>query len=113
MIRVKTTSTGRFRRYAQDAFISGARNCLSEFHVSHTIPIFRGIKWTNVLHAMGDNEISAGYGWEFDSVLAKKFNENFLAIAKFAHFESEDDVFPGAAGLPTTTRFSVELNHMF
>jgi hypothetical protein len=95
------------------ARISGAHNGLTDLYVSHTIPIFYGIKWTNTLRAMGDNEISAGYGWEYDSVLAKKFNDNFLALAKVAHFESEGDVYSGAAGLPTTTRFSVELNYTF
>ena len=38
------------------ARISGAHNGLTDVYVSHTIPIFFGIKWTNVLHAMGDNE---------------------------------------------------------
>jgi hypothetical protein len=100
-----------------DAFIggriSGAHNGLANVYLSHTVPIFWGIKWTNVLHAMGDNEISAGYGWEYDSVLTEKFNDNFLTIAKFAHFESEGDVYSGATGLPTTTRFSIELNYTF
>jgi hypothetical protein len=95
------------------ARISGAHNGLTDVYLAHTIPIFYGIKWTNVLRAMGDNEISSGYGWEYDSVLAKKFNDNFLALAKVAHFESEGDVYTGKAGLPTTTRFSIELNYTF
>jgi hypothetical protein len=105
-----------FNGYA-DAFIGGRitgnHNGLADLYVSHTIPLCWGIKWTNVLHAMGDNEISAGYGWEYDSVLAKKFNDNFLAIAKFAHFETEGDIYSGKSGLPTTTRFSVEMNYTF
>jgi hypothetical protein len=100
-----------------DAFIGGRingnHNGLANPYISHTIPIFWGVKWTNTLHAMGDNEISTGYGWEIDSVLAKKFNDNFLAIAKLAHFESEGDAFSGASGLPTTTRFSLEMNYTF
>lgn len=100
-----------------DAFIGGRlngnHNGLANPYISHTIPIFWGVKWTNTIHAMGDNEISTNYGWEFDSVLAKKFNDNFLAIAKLAHFESEGDPFSGAAGLPTTTRFSLEMNYTF
>jgi hypothetical protein len=102
-----------FADVTDGARISGAHNGLTDVYISHTIPIFYGIKWTNVLRAMGDNEISAGYGWEYDSVLAKKFNDNFLAIAKFAHFESDGDVYTGKKGLPTTTRFSVELNYLF
>ncbi len=49
-------------------------------------------------------------------MLAKKFNDNFLAIAKFAYFDSE-----GPSGLIAspniapfdTTRFSIELNYTF
>ena len=71
--------------------ISGTHNGLTDVYASHTMPIFCGIKWTNVFHAFGDNEISTGYGWEYDSLLVKKFNDNFTAIAKFAFFESEGD----------------------
>ena len=65
---------------------------------------------------MGDNEISDGYGWEYDSVLTKKFNDNFTALAKFAQFESEGDAYvgpSGSPGLPTTTRVSIELDYTF
>lgn len=100
-----------------DAFLlgrsEGTHNGLTDTYVSHTMPIFWGMKWTNVLHAYGDNELSTGYGWEFDSVLVKKFNDNFTAIAKYAYFESEGDAFVGKAGLPDTGRFSVELNYKF
>ncbi len=101
-----------------DAFIggriAGTHNGLADLYVSHTMPIFYGIKWTNVLHAYGDNEISADYGWEFDSVLAKKFDDHFLAIAKLAYFDAGSDPFIGSgSGLPDTTRFSIELNYTF
>ncbi len=100
-----------------DAFIvgrlGGTHNGLSNLYVAHTLPVFWGMKWTNSLHAMGDNEISTGYGWEFDSVLAKKFNDQFSAILKYAHFESEGDGFVRTAALPTTSRVSVELNYEF
>lgn len=100
-----------------DAFIGGrlegSHNGLTDIYLSHTTPLFWGIKWSNALHAYGDNEISTGYGWEFDSVLAKKFNEQFTAIAKFAHFEAEGGAYIGGAPLPTTTRVSVELNYTF
>lgn len=103
-----------------DAFIGGrvegTHNGLTDVYLSHTIPIFFGIKWSNTLHAFGDNEISTGYGWEYDSVLMKKFDESFTAIAKFSHFESEGDAFTGASagpGLPTITQFSIEMNYTF
>ena len=98
------------------ARISGAHNGLADLYVSHTIPIFYGIKWMNVIHAMGDNEISTGYGWEYDSVLTKKFDEHFTAIAKFAFFNSDGDDYSNNAiadRLPDATRVSVELNYSF
>jgi hypothetical protein len=96
--------------------ISGAHNGLSDLYLSHTTPLFLGIKWMNAVRALGDNDMTSGYGWAYDSVLTKKFDDNFTAIAKFAHFESEGDVYvnnPLGAGLPTTSRFSLELNYTF
>lgn len=98
------------------ARISGAHNGLTDTYISHTIPIFWGMKWANIVHAMGDNEISGGYGWEYDSVLTKKFDDNFTAIAKFAYFDSDGDDYTANAiadSLPDATRFSVELNYTF
>ena len=102
-----------FADVTDGARISGAHNGLTDLYLAHTIPVWFGIKWTNVLHAMGDNELSAGYGWEYDSVLAKKFDDHFTAIAKFAWFNSEGDGYVGAAPLPDATRFSIELNYTF
>ncbi len=96
--------------------ISGAQNGLTDLYVTYTVPIFCGIKWMNALHAFGDDSISTGYGWEYDSVLTKKFDDNFTALAKFAQFETEGDAYTGGAhGLkvPTTTRLSVELDYTF
>ncbi len=93
--------------------LSGNHNGLTDLYLSHTSMLPGGIKWINVIRAMGDNEISAGYGWEYDSVLVKKFDDNFTALAKFAHFETDGDIYTGKAGLPTTTRFSVEMNYTF
>ena len=100
-----------------DAFLlgrsEGTHNGLTDTYVSHTIPLCWGLKWTNSLHAYGDNEISTGYCWEFDSVLVKKFDDHFTAIAKFAYFDGSGDAFVGAAALPDTSRFSIELNYKF
>lgn len=105
-----------FNGYA-DAFVAGRsegnHNGVTDTYVSHTLPVFWGMKWTNVFHAFGDNEISTGYGFEYDSVLIKKFDDNFTAIAKFAYFESEGDPFVGAAALPDIGRVSVELDYKF
>jgi len=100
-----------------DAFLggrfAGSHNGLTDAYLSHALPVLWGMKWTNTLHALGDNEFSTGYGWEIDSVLAKKFGDELTAIAKLAHFESEGDAYVGGGGLATTTRFSVELNYNF
>jgi hypothetical protein len=95
------------------ARLSGSHNGLTDAYVSHTVSVFYGIKWMNVLHAMGDNELSTGYGWEYDSVLTKKFDDHFTALAKFAWFNSEGDGYTGVKALPDATRFSVELNYVF
>jgi hypothetical protein len=86
--------------------LTGATGGLTDVYLSHAMPLFWGVKMTNTLHAFGDNELSTGRGWEFDSVFAKKFDDHFLAIAKLGHFESE-------SALPSTTRFSLELNYTF
>ena len=94
--------------------IEGTHNGLTDVCLSHTIPIYRGIKWMNALHAFGDNGVSTGYGWEYDSVLTKKFDANFTALAKFAQFESSnDDAFVGSTPLRDTTQVSVELDYTF
>jgi hypothetical protein len=71
------------------------------------------MKWANAIHLMGDNGIAADYGWEYNSTLAKKFNDHFSAIAMFAWFNSEGDGFVGAVPSPDTTRFTVELSYVF
>ncbi len=89
-------------------------NGLTDVYASHTTPLFYGLKWTNMLHAFGENEISTGYGWEYDSMLVKKFNDNFTALAKFAFFESEGDVYTvNGTAVPDATRFSIELTYTF
>jgi Alginate export len=94
--------------------IQGTHNGLTDVYASHTIPIFFGMKWTNVFHIYGENEISTGYGWEYNSLLVKKFNDNFTALAKFAFFESEGDSYiVNGPAVPDATRFSVELNYVF
>lgn len=93
--------------------VEGTHNGLTDLYLSHSLPLGWGITWANVLHAMGDNEISTGYGWEYDSVLSKKFDDHWTVIAKFAQFESEGDAYIGAAALPDTTRFSLEVNFVY
>ena len=109
-------ATGHAFNGFADAFLGGrtvgTHNGLSDLYLSHSMPIFWGMKWVNTLHAMGDNEISTGYGWEYDSVLVKKFSDDLTGIIKFAHFESEGDLI-AAGPAATATRFSFELNYTF
>ena len=76
---------------------------------------FWGIQFAQFLHYFGDNDTAFDFGWEYDMVLSKKFNENFTAIAKLAYYDS-----PGPTGkainfapLFDTTRISLELNYTF
>lgn len=100
-----------------DAFIGGRsegnHHGLSDLYLSHVTPIIFGMKWTNVIHSFGDDEISTGYGWEYNSVLVKKFDDHFTALAKFAYFEAGEDRFAGKSKLRDTTRFSVEVDYTF
>lgn len=91
----------------------GTNNGLTDTYLTHSLPIFWDMKWSNSLHAFGDNTISTGYGWEFYSVLVKKFNDNFTAIAKYALFDSEGDPYVGTRGLPDVSRFSVQIDYKF
>lgn len=86
--------------------INGTLAGLTDLYLSHTLPIFYGIKWTNIVHAYGDNAVSADLGWEYNSVLTKKFNDNFSAIVEISHFETESN-------FPTTTRASLGVIYTF
>ncbi len=87
---------------------------LNDLYFSHKWKTpFWGINFAQFFHFFGDNDTDFGYGWEYDAVLAKKFNENFTAIAKFAYFD-QDGAFAGPIANPAdTTRFSLELNYTF
>jgi hypothetical protein len=98
-----------FNGYA-DVFVpgrtAGTHGGLTDVYIAHTLPVCWGMKWINALHAFGDNALATDRGWEYDSVLSKKFDDHFTAIVKLAHFETEDK-------LPTTTRVSMEVNYTF
>lgn len=92
---------------------NGSHNGLTNTYLAHSLPVLWDMNWSNILHLMGDSGISTGYGWEYDSVLSKKFNDHFTAIAKLAWFTSEGAAFTGNTPLPNATRFSVEVNYTF
>jgi len=87
---------------------------LNDIYLSHKWKTpFWGLNFAQFFHFFGDNNTSFSYGWEYDAVLSKKFNDNFTAIAKFAYFD-QDGAFAGTVANPAdTTRVSVELNYTF
>ena len=87
--------------------IAGTHGGLTDTYASYTLPIFCGIKWMNAVHCFGDNSISGDLGFGVDSVLTKKFDDHFTAIAKLGYFDTSDKLFL------STTRVSVEMNYSF
>lgn len=87
--------------------LAGTHGGLTDTYASYMVPIFWGMKWTNTAHLFGDNAISTDLGFGFDSVLAKKFDDHFTAIAKLGYFDTSDALYK------STTRVSVELNYTF
>lgn len=89
---------------------------LNDVYVSHKWKTpFWGINFAQWIHCFGDNDTQFDFGWEYNAVVSKKFNENFTALAKFAYYDSA-----GTTGKPVntaplfdTTRVSVELNYTF
>ncbi|MCF7730355.1 MAG: hypothetical protein K9N23_01655 [Akkermansiaceae bacterium] len=94
-----------------DAFVgrrtAGTHGGITDGYLSYMLPVCWDMKWTNVLHAFGDNSLDASLGWEYDTMLLKKFDEHFTGILKVATFDSDDKRYQ------TTTRASVELNYVF
>lgn len=87
--------------------VAGTHGGLTDAYLSHALPIFWGIKWTNTAHIFGDNAIGTDLGFGFDSVLAKKFDNHFTAIGKLGYFDTNDALYK------STTRATVELNYTF
>ena len=87
--------------------LAGTHGGLTDSYASYMIPVCWGIKWTNVVHLFGDNAISNNLGFGFDSVLAKKFDDHFSALAKLGYFDTSDALYK------STTRVSVELDYTF
>ncbi len=87
---------------------------LNDIYLTHAVPLpIWEIGFSQTLHLLGDNDSNFDFGWEYDTTLTKKFNDNFLAIAKCAWFDSSG---AGTAANPApfdTTRLSIELNYHF
>jgi hypothetical protein len=87
--------------------LAGTHGGLTDTYASYLLPVCWGMKWTNSVHFFGDNSIGGDLGFGFDSVLVKKFDDHFTAIAKLGYFDSGDALYK------STTRASVELNYAF
>jgi len=87
--------------------ITGGGSGLSDAYLQHSTKLPGGIVWKNWFHIFGDNDSSFNYGWEYDSVLVKKINDNLKAVVKVYHFESESEAFR------TTTGVTSGLNYTF
>jgi hypothetical protein len=87
--------------------LAGTHGGLTDTYASYMLPVLWGMKWTNSVRIFGDNAISNDLGFGIDSVLAKKFDDHFTAIAKLGYFDTSDALYK------STTRVSVELNYTF
>ncbi|QTN32781.1 hypothetical protein HZ994_10700 [Akkermansiaceae bacterium] len=87
---------------------------LNDIYLTHAVPMpILGIGLSQSLHLFGDNDSNFDFGWEYDTTLTRKFNDNLLAIVKCAWFDSSG---AGTAANPApfdTTRLSIELNYHF
>ncbi len=82
-------------------------NGIADAYIFHNTKLPGGIVWKNWFHMIGDNDSSFDFGYEFDSVLVKKFGNGFTGLAKFYHFESDSPLYQ------TTTGFTVGLGYKF
>lgn len=82
---------------------------IADAYIFHNTKLPGGIVWKNWVHYI-DAENGAGVdisGWEYDSVLVKKFRDDLTGIAKFYYFEDAD------SAAPSTTGFTVGLNFTY
>ncbi len=89
---------------------------IADLYLTHAVPLpIWGLKFSQSMHLFGDNNSDFDYGWEYDAVLSKKFDEHFLAIAKFAHYDAQGPTAGPIANIAPfdTTRFSIELNYSY
>jgi hypothetical protein len=87
---------------------------LNDIYLTHAVPLpVWDIGFSQTLHLFGDNDTNFDFGWEYDTTLSKKFNDNFLAIAKCAWFDSTGGTTAANPAPFDTTRLSIELNYHF
>lgn len=86
---------------------AGTTGGLTDNYISFTAPLPWDLKWTNVAHFFGDNNVSADFGFGWDSLLMKKFDDHFSATAMLGYFDSNDSRY-----LPAT-KASIQIDYAF
>ncbi len=86
---------------------AGTTGGLTDNYISLTTGLPWELKWTNVAHFIGNNNISTDFGFGFDSLLVKKFNDSFSATAMLGYFDSNDERYLSA------TKASIQLDYNF
>ena len=75
---------------------AGTTGGLTDNYISFTAPLPWELKWTNVAHFFGNNNVGTQFGFGWDSLLVKKFNDHFSATAMLGYFDSNDSLYLSA-----------------
>lgn len=86
---------------------AGTTGGLTDSYLSLTAPLPWKLKWTNVAHFFGNNSVGTDFGFGVDSLLVKKFNDQFSATAMLGYFDSSDKLYQSA------TKASIQLDYTF
>ncbi|MEO8617004.1 MAG: hypothetical protein ABI600_17825 [Luteolibacter sp.] len=86
---------------------AGTTGGLTDNYISLTAPLPWELKWTNVAHFFGNNSIGTQFGFGWDSLLVKKFNDHFSATAMLGYFDSNDSLYLSA------TKASIQIDYTF
>jgi hypothetical protein len=86
---------------------AGTTGGLTDNYISLTAPLPWELKWTNVAHFFGDNSVGTQFGFGWDSLVTKKFNDHFSATAMLGYFDSSDSLYLSA------TKASIQVDYTF
>lgn len=86
---------------------AGTTGGLTDSYISFTAPLPWELKWTNVAHFFGDNSVGTEFGFGWDSLLVKKFDDHFTATAMLGYYDSYDSRYLSA------TKASIQLDYTF
>ncbi|CAN5324822.1 alginate export family protein [soil metagenome] len=83
-------ATGHAFNGFNDTFLNTPPDGLLDLYVYGSAPLPFGIKFSAWFHWFGDDSGSFGYGNEIDAVLAKKLNDHFTVLGKFASYQADN-----------------------